>query len=146
MYEREYKAKLMSARAAADLIPARGTLSMGTAVSEPPALLAALENRVKAGAIEELRVYYSHSVAAAVTIKSILAACSTANNGKISRIVPKIKAPTTDPRADPQYIVTEYGVADMSGKSTTERAETLIGIHPDFRDDLRRRAKAIGYL
>ena len=47
------------------MIPSRGTLSMGMAISEPPALLKALENRVKAGKIEELRVYYSHSVAAA---------------------------------------------------------------------------------
>lgn len=79
--------------------------------------------------------------------KSILAAYSTANNGKISRIVPKIEGPTTDPRADTQYIVTEYGVADMSGKSTTERAEALIAIaHPDFRDDLRRHARTLGYL
>jgi itaconate CoA-transferase len=79
--------------------------------------------------------------------KSVLAAYSNANNRKISRIVPKIKGPTTDPRADTQYIATECGVADMSGKSTTERAETLIGIaHPDFRDDLCRRAKALGYL
>ena len=47
------------------LIPSRGRLSMGMAVSEPPALLTALENRVKAGQIEELRVYYSHSITAA---------------------------------------------------------------------------------
>jgi len=79
--------------------------------------------------------------------KSILAAYSTANNGKISRIVPKIEGPTTDPRADTQYIVTEYGIADMFGKSTTERAEALIAIaHPKFRDELRQRAKAMGYL
>jgi len=79
--------------------------------------------------------------------KSILAAYSTASNSKISRIVPKIEGPTTDPRADTQYIVTEYGVADMFGKSTTERAEALIAIaHPGFRDDLRRRARTIGYL
>ena len=38
---------------------------MGMAVSEPPALLKALEERLQAGSIEELRVYYSHSVAAA---------------------------------------------------------------------------------
>jgi len=65
MYETEYKSKLMSPADAVELIPSRGTLSMGMAVSEPPALLTALENRVKAGKIEELRVYYSHSVAAA---------------------------------------------------------------------------------
>ena len=69
MYEAEYKSKLMSAEAAVRLIPSRGTLSMGMAVSEPPAVLKALEELVRAGAIEELRVYYSHSVfAAAETI------------------------------------------------------------------------------
>ena len=65
MYEIEYKSKLMAPADAVELIPSRGTLSMGMAVSEPPALLAALENRVKSGKIEELRVYYSHSITAA---------------------------------------------------------------------------------
>ncbi|HXR25393.1 MAG TPA: hypothetical protein VN742_08535, partial [Candidatus Binataceae bacterium] len=65
MYEAEYAAKLVTPAAAVELIPARGTLSMGMAISEPPALLKALEDRIKRGAIEELRVYYSHSVAAA---------------------------------------------------------------------------------
>lgn len=65
MYEAEYKTKLVMGYTAAELIPPRGTLSMGMAVSEPPTLLKALEGRVKAGTIEQLRVYYSHSVAAA---------------------------------------------------------------------------------
>src|SRR6516162_848919 len=65
MYEAEYKAKLTSPSEAVKLIPARGTLSMGMAVSEPPALLKAIEERLQAGSIQELRVYYSHSVAAA---------------------------------------------------------------------------------
>ena len=43
--------------------------------------------------------------------KSILAAYSTAVGGTVSRIVPQIEGPATDPRADTQYIVTEYGVA-----------------------------------
>ena len=67
MYEAEYRSKLMTPVAAVELIPARGTLSMGMAISEPPALLKALEGRVQrrgSGGIEELRVYYSHSVAA----------------------------------------------------------------------------------
>lgn len=69
--------------------------------------------------------------------KSILAAYSTATGGKISRIVPRLTGPTTDPRADVQYIVTEYGVADLFGKSVAERAEALIAIaHPDFRAEL----------
>ncbi len=79
--------------------------------------------------------------------KSILTAYSTATKGTISRIVPKIQGPTTDPRADTQYIVTEFGVADMTGKSTAERSEALIAIaHPKFRDDLRRGARELGYL
>jgi itaconate CoA-transferase len=79
--------------------------------------------------------------------KSILAACSTAAQGTISRIVPKLNGPTTNPRNDTQYIVTEYGVADMIGKSTTERAEALIAIaHPDFRDELLLGAQELGYL
>ncbi|MBV8453595.1 MAG: acetyl-CoA hydrolase/transferase family protein [Deltaproteobacteria bacterium] len=79
--------------------------------------------------------------------KSILTAYSTAMGGEVSRIVPKIEGPATDPRADTQYIVTEYGVANLMGKSITERAEALITIaHPRFRDDLIRQAKQLGYL
>ena len=68
MYEAEYKKKLCTAEQAVQLIPPRGTLSMGMGVSEPPALLAALEQRILRHEIENLRVYYSHSVAAAATI------------------------------------------------------------------------------
>jgi len=79
--------------------------------------------------------------------KSILTAYSTAAKGSVSRIVPKIEGPATDPRADTQYIVTEYGVADMIGKSTSERADALIAIaHPKFRDELREGARKLGYL
>lgn len=79
--------------------------------------------------------------------KSILAAYSTAAKETVSRIVPKIEGPTTDPRADTQYIVTEYGVANLFGKSVAERAEALIAIaHPKFRDELRGGAKKLGYL
>jgi itaconate CoA-transferase len=79
--------------------------------------------------------------------KSILTAYSTAAKGTISRIVPKIEGPTTDPRADTQYVVTEYGVADLTGKSTGERATALIAIaHPKFRDDLMLGARQLGYL
>jgi itaconate CoA-transferase len=79
--------------------------------------------------------------------KSILTAYSTAAKGTISRIVTKIAGPTTDPRADTQYVVTEYGIANLFGKSTAERAEALIAIaHPKFRDELRRGARELGYL
>jgi itaconate CoA-transferase len=79
--------------------------------------------------------------------KSILTAYSTAGDGSISRIVPKVEGPATDPRADTHYIVTEYGVANLRGKSTAERAEALIAIaHPKFRDELMRGAIKLGYL
>lgn len=78
--------------------------------------------------------------------KSILAAYSTATSGKISRIVPRLTGPTTDPRADVQYVVTEYGVADLFGKSVAERAEALIAIaHPDFRAELTAAARDHDY-
>lgn len=79
--------------------------------------------------------------------KSILAAYSTAGNGTISRIVPKVEGPTTDPRTDTQYIVTEYGVACLTVKSTAQRAEALIAIaHPKFHEELRFGARQLGYL
>jgi itaconate CoA-transferase len=79
--------------------------------------------------------------------KSILAAYSTASNGAVSRIAPKIEGPTTDPRTDTQYVVTEYGVACLTGKSTAQRAEALIAIaHPEFREGLRLGARQLGYL
>ena len=71
--------------------------------------------------------------------KSILAMPSTAKNGTISKIVPVFDAGTTvtTSRVDVHYIVTEYGVANLRGKSLRKRAEALINIaHPKFRDDL----------
>ena len=45
----------------------------------------------------------------------------------------------TTPRTWVQYVVTEYGVADLKYKSTLERARALIAIaHPDFREELSR--------
>lgn len=65
-------------------------------------------------------------------------------DGVVSRISP-ILAPgsiVTDPRTATHMIATEYGIANMKGRSTWERAEALIGIaHPDFRDDLVEEAK-----
>jgi itaconate CoA-transferase len=79
--------------------------------------------------------------------KSILTAYSTAARGTISRIVPQIEGPATDPRSEVEYIVTEYGAVNLRDLSTPERAEALIGLaHPNFREELERRAKEIGYL
>lgn len=71
--------------------------------------------------------------------KSIIAMPSTAAKGKISRIVPIIDegAAVTTSRNDVHYIVTEYGVANLKGKTLKERGRALINIaHPDFRDKL----------
>jgi itaconate CoA-transferase len=49
----------------------------------------------------------------------------------------------TTPRNDTHIVVTEYGSADLKGKSLHERAEALIAIaHPNFRDELERAARA----
>ncbi|WP_196884936.1 acetyl-CoA hydrolase/transferase family protein [Aureivirga sp. CE67] len=78
---------------------------------------------------------------------SILAATSTAAHGKVSRIVPTISGPASDTRNSVQYIATEYGIINLRGKSTMERAELLISIaHPDFRDHLRDEAKRMQIL
>ena len=72
--------------------------------------------------------------------KSIITLASTAQNEKRSRIVPNlgIGGVVTTPRYDVQYIVTEYGIAELFGKTMRQRAEALIAIaHPDFRDSLR---------
>jgi len=70
---------------------------------------------------------------------SITALTSTAGKGKISRIVPRLAsgAAITIPRYLTDIVVTEYGIAELRGKSFRQRAEALISIaHPDFRDGL----------
>jgi len=79
--------------------------------------------------------------------KSILAAYSTAVDGTISRIVPHIEGPATDPRADTHFVATEFGIVNLRGKSILERTAALIELaHPKFRDELTQRAKQMGYL
>jgi len=69
--------------------------------------------------------------------RSIIAMPSTASNGKISRIVPYIDqgAAVTTSRNDVEYVITEFGVANLKYRAVRDRAKSLIGIaHPDFRD------------
>jgi acyl-CoA hydrolase len=71
--------------------------------------------------------------------KPIIALPSTAKNGTISRIVPVLDpgAGVVTSRGLIRYVVTEYGVAYLHGKSIRERAKALIEIaHPEFRDGL----------
>lgn len=81
--------------------------------------------------------------------KSILALGSTTKNDTISKIVPTHAPGTvvTVSRYDVQYVVTEYGIADLKYKTVRQRAEQLIAIaHPNFREELRAEAKRIGLL
>jgi 4-hydroxybutyrate CoA-transferase len=71
--------------------------------------------------------------------KPIIAISSTAKNGTISRIMPMLSpgAGVVTSRGLVRYVVTEFGVAYLHGKSIRERAQALIEIaHPKFRDEL----------
>lgn len=71
--------------------------------------------------------------------RSIIAIASTAAKGKISKIVPFLDegAAVTTSRTDVDYVVTEYGIAHLRGKTLRDRARALIEIaHPDFRPGL----------
>lgn len=77
----------------------------------------------------------------------IIALPSTAK--EFSRIVPMLKqgAGVVTTRNHVRYIVTEYGVADIYGKTIRQRAHSLINIaHPDFREDLIRQARKLHYI
>jgi 4-hydroxybutyrate CoA-transferase len=81
--------------------------------------------------------------------KSIIALPATASGGKISRIACELDrgAAVSTSRNDVHHIVTEYGVAELRGKSIRERAQALIAIaHPDFREALAAEAKTKGLL
>jgi acyl-CoA hydrolase len=76
--------------------------------------------------------------------RAIIALPSTAAAGSASRIVATIRegAGVVTTRAHVRTVVTEYGVAELFGRSLRERAAALIGIaHPDFRDRLRSEAR-----
>jgi acyl-CoA hydrolase/GNAT superfamily N-acetyltransferase len=81
--------------------------------------------------------------------KPIIALPSTAEEGKISRIVATLEegAGVVTTRGDVHYVVTEYGAAYLHGKSIRERALSLIAIaHPSARDWLLEKAKEKGYV
>ncbi len=80
---------------------------------------------------------------------SIIALPSTAKGGSFSRIVPVLKegAGVTTSRNDVRVIATEYGTADLFGRSIAERAKALIAIaHPDFREELCATAREVYHL
>ena len=79
----------------------------------------------------------------------IIALPSTAKDGTISRITPMLRrgAGVVTSRYHVHYVVTEYGIADLYGKSIRRRAQALTHIAaPQFRDELRRAAKDLNYV
>jgi 4-hydroxybutyrate CoA-transferase len=87
--------------------------------------------------------------------RSIIVLPSTTSDGKISRIVaspnleenPRAPAMPTVSRFHSDYVVTEYGVASLRGKTTHERAEAIIGLaHPNFVDRLVQEGKTLKLL
>ncbi|HEY7522325.1 MAG TPA: acetyl-CoA hydrolase/transferase C-terminal domain-containing protein [Candidatus Limnocylindrales bacterium] len=81
--------------------------------------------------------------------QAIIALPSTAAGGKASRITPFLHegAGVVTTRAHVRTVVTEYGVAELFGRSIAERARALIGIaHPDFRDELTSQARRTHFL
>jgi len=81
--------------------------------------------------------------------KAIIVIPSTARDGEVSRIVPHLTegAGVVTTRGDVHYVVSEYGIAYLHGKSIRERVLALIHIaHPRFRNDLLQAAKAQRYI
>jgi 4-hydroxybutyrate CoA-transferase len=77
--------------------------------------------------------------------RAIIALPSTAANGSVSRICGVLPegAGVVTSRAHVRTVVTEYGIAELFGRSVRERAHALIGIaHPDFRDELHHLAQS----
>lgn len=81
--------------------------------------------------------------------KPIISLPSTAKDGTVSRIVPRLDdgAGVVTTRGDVHYVVTEWGVADLHGKNVRERAMSLISVaHPKFRPWLLAEAKQRKYI
>lgn len=76
--------------------------------------------------------------------RSIMVLPSTARKGTLSRIVPTLEpgSTLTTPRQYADYVVTEFGIVNLQGKTQRQRAEALISIaHPDFQPELKNAAR-----
>ncbi len=80
--------------------------------------------------------------------RSIIFLPSTTPDGKKSTIIPATEGvPIVVPRGDVHWVATEYGIANLFGKSMQERVMAMITIsHPDFRDELLDEAKDMGLI
>jgi acyl-CoA hydrolase len=82
---------------------------------------------------------FSRAASCSENGKSIIALPATAALGQASRIVPRFAAghAVSLPRHDVDYVVTEFGVAELKGKSVRQRAHALLNIAaPQFREEL----------
>lgn len=72
---------------------------------------------------------------------SMIALPSTAQDGAVSRIVTQLSGPVTTARSDVDVVITEFGAAELRGRSLSERRRALIAIaHPDHREALERQS------
>jgi len=81
--------------------------------------------------------------------KSFIVLPSTAKSDTLTRIVPTLTPGThvSTSKNDVNYVVTEYGVAQLRGKSAKQRAQELIAVaHPDFREELSAAARKMNLL
>ena len=95
------------------------------------------------------QVDFNRGAARSVGGKAIIALPATAKDGAISRIVARLSsgAGVVTTRGDVHYVVTEYGVAYLHGKSIQQRALALISIaHPDYREELMTEAIKAKYI
>ena len=75
---------------------------------------------------------------------SLIALPSTAGGGRFSRIVAHLTGPVSTARSEVDIIITEYGAAELKGRSIADRAKRLVAIaHPQFREGLERDAAAL---
>jgi acyl-CoA hydrolase len=75
---------------------------------------------------------------------ALIALPATARGGTVSRITARLSGPVTTARSEVDVVVTEFGAAELKGRTLGERARRLAAIaHPAFRDDLEREARAI---
>ncbi len=75
---------------------------------------------------------------------AIIALSASAKGGSLSKIVKSLSGPVTTARTEVDVIVTEYGAAELKGRTMAERAARMAAIaHPDFREELERAAHEI---
>ena len=94
-------------------------------------------------------VYGASRSKGGVPIIALPSTNTTRDGSVLSKIVPMLKhgAGVVTSRNHVRYIVTEYGVADLYGKTIRQRATQLINIsHPDFRDELKNQAQTLHYI